>query len=490
MQKLKILLVLAVVAMTLPSLSVWAGSMSTTINNQTLTEGGSASNFQLRLSAKPSSGNNVSVSWQTDNQCHVSSEGRGFTTTGQVLTTSDKLELSARAVDDVTQESTHECSITYRTASADSNLHNLSFSQKFTILDNGDGAATPAGFYSTVLGPNSITEGSSAIYSFAVGSTTSPSDSLIISASATDGQCELIVSGQVTDFAEQTIKAGSRGTAIFSVRATNDSDVEGAHSCSVAHSLRTNDLAYSGLNITSTEVPIIDDESPYSSQAVDNEIFLNRPEFGLLDAEDANNDGVKDKEQLNLGAFVNQVSGRRQAVEAIGQDANCNAISTPSAESEDLLEKQNSDYFFPHGLVAFRVICDKPGATAEVKYYLDDLYSTADIELQKYSANSGYAQIEGVKITEFQTQNGLVSLISYQITDGGELDEDGQTDGTITDPMGIAISSEQPQTQALAEINRANESNNSTRNLVLMIGLPLTVAIGSFAIYRSRRGSR
>jgi len=484
MKIFKLTLILAIIVSISPIAMVQAGSMHTSINNQTLSEGGSSLNYQLRLSAAPAGGNNVSVTWTTNNECHVASEGRGFARTGQVVTTSDKLELSAKAVDDSSKESTHTCTITYRTTSVDPNLHNLSTAQTFTILDNNDAAATTPALYTTIIGPSSITEGNGSLYSFGIGPSTAAVDKLTISASANDGQCELVNGGQVTNYLEQTIAPGVQGSAIFTVRAINDSDVEGDHTCTVIHSLRTNDIIYSGITVANTSVPIIDDEAAYSSEAVDSEELFKRTEFGKLDANDANNDGIEDKDQRNLGVFINAVSGRRQAIEVKGTDGNCNAISSPTSQTEDQLEQQNENYYFPHGVISFKVICDTPGASAEVKLYLDDLYNTSSIELQKYSDKSGYSKIKDVKITEFEAQNGPVSLLSYEITDGGELDEDGKVDGIITDPVGIAISAVEPTPQVREQINNASSGNKNMNLLLLAIPATLLTVVGSAIIHK------
>lgn len=484
MKIFKLTLILAIIVSILPIAVVQAGSMYTSINNQTLSEGGSSLGYQLRLSATPSTGNNVSVTWTTNSQCHVSSEGRGFARTGQVITTNDKFEFAVKAVDDNTQESTNSCSITYRTTSDDPNLHNLSTAQTFTILDNNDAAATTPALYTTIIGPSSITEGNGSLYSFGVGPSTAAVDKLTISASTNDGQCELVNGGQVANYLEQTIAAGVQGSAIFTVRAINDSDVEGDHTCTVIHSLRTDDTTYTGITVANTSVPITDDEAAYSSDVVDSEELFKRAEFGKLDAKDANNDGVEDEAQRNLGVFINAVSGRRQAIEVKGQSANCNAVSTPTSQAEDQLKKQNDDFHFPHGVIGFKVICDTPGASAEIKMYLDDLYNTADIELQKYSEKAGYSKIEDIEISEFETQNGSVSLITYKLTDGGELDEDGKVDGIITDPVGIAISAVEPPSQMPVQINNASTSSKNMNLLILLIPATFLAAVGGVIIHK------
>lgn len=51
-----------------------------------------------------------------------------------------------------------------------------------------------------------------------------------------------------------------------------------------------------------------------------------------------------------------------------------------------------------------------------------------------------YATIAGASISQ-QTINGhSVAVATYEITDGGELDMDGEVNGSIEDPAGIASS--------------------------------------------------
>lgn len=492
MKLIKLVLIVLVAVALFPLPSVQAGSMFTSINNQGLTEGGTALSYTLKLSAKPSTGNNVSVTWTTNNECLVSHEGRAYVQSGQAVSVGSDFVFSAKATDDAQQEDTKACNVTYRTTSADSNVNNLSTAQTFTIYDNGDSAATVPALYTTVIGPSSITEASGYLYTFGVGPSTKPGDPLVITASTNDGQCELISGGQVANYVEQTIPGGVQGAAIFTVRTINDSDVEGDHICSVTHSIRTDDLVYSGMTITNTAVPIVDDEPAYSSEAIDAEELLKRPEFGLLDAKDANNDGTEDKQQPHVGVFINEVSGQRQAVIVTGDNANCNAVSTPSSKSEDQLDQQNDSFVYPHGLIGFRIICDKPGAVAKVTYLLDELYNTDNIEFQKFTSTSGYAKLNDVLIKPFETQNGPVSSINYSVIDGSDQDEDGKVDGIIHDPVGVAISETEPQRPVTDQINNGNASDNTQEIVVAVVAALIVLAgLGTFTYKKySRKKSR
>ena len=486
MKKHILLVTSLLLATMLPTTPVNAASLYVTQNNITLAEDDGPLRFQLRLTQEPSP-DTVNISYATNGHCLIGYEVTNFSPNGTAVTKSDILEFAVIPVNDSSYNEGRICEIKYNTTSSVGALNNLKFTQTFPITDDGDAPATIPGLFTTVLGPDSINEGASNIYSFGIGPSTAPSDPITISASTNDGQCELVQGQNTSTYLEYTIPKGVKGAAIFSARTINDDIVEGSHTCTITHSVRTEDTTYSGMTADSTTIAIIDDEESYDSQETNAEALVKRKSFGKLDQTDVNNDGVADNEQPNVAPFVNSVTGKRQAiiVESTQQDG-CIAVSTPSVIDESENKFQDENRHFPHGLLDFKVICAKEGAEAKVTYLLDDNYNTSEIEIVKYSDESKYQKIEEVMIKDFKTQTSTVTSISYFVKDGSSLDADGTKNGNIQDPVGIAVDVSAPQISYREEINDLNEGSSNTLLFVLP---PLFIGTGfvAFLHFHKRR---
>lgn len=149
---------------------------------------------------------------------------------------------------------------------------------------------------------------------------------------------------------------------------------------------------------------------------------------------DANNDGIHDKDQTNVMSFVNPVTGKYAA---LAVDANCiieSAVIKP--ESDNTV--QDSGYDYPAGLMNFTVDCGTPGFTAEVKQYTYGA-SPTDVIVRKYNPkNAAYFTITDATIERPMIGGEAVTVVTYEVTDGGALDIDGVENGVIVDPVGIA----------------------------------------------------
>lgn len=148
---------------------------------------------------------------------------------------------------------------------------------------------------------------------------------------------------------------------------------------------------------------------------------------------DANNDGTPDSEQTNVASFVNPVTGKYATLEV---SDSC-TIRSATADAESASSK-DAAFDYPLGLMNFSLICDTPGATIDVSqfYYDSTLTSTS---FRKYnSTNHSYKTVEGATVSQTTIGTSNVSKVTYQVTDGGSLDEDGVVNGTIIDPSGVA----------------------------------------------------
>jgi hypothetical protein len=148
---------------------------------------------------------------------------------------------------------------------------------------------------------------------------------------------------------------------------------------------------------------------------------------------DANQDGTADKTQVNVTSFSNSVTGQYSVVDTSGCTGNRD-VSAANVTSID------NGYTYPAGLVNFKLDC-AVGATATVNLYYYGL-TTDKLVLRKYDANTGtYSTIPNATFVKVHIGGQDATKITYAITDGGSLDEDGTVNGVIIDPAGPALQS-------------------------------------------------
>lgn len=106
---------------------------------------------------------------------------------------------------------------------------------------------------------------------------------------------------------------------------------------------------------------------------------------------------------------------------------------------------------YPFGLVSFTMTAPV-GSTQTVSLtFITDL-KPDQVTARKYNAIiSTYGDVPGASITEADVSGQHALTLTYSITDGGELDQDGVANGTIVDPVGLAVN----QTGTLAKTGRA-----------------------------------
>lgn len=153
---------------------------------------------------------------------------------------------------------------------------------------------------------------------------------------------------------------------------------------------------------------------------------------------DGNGDGIKDSLQANVATQFNPVTGGSTTLEVTGD---CQLVTGFDIVKESELQKQDAYFTYPVGLNDFSLKCDSPGQTATVTFYYNKSYDTSTWSYKKYDTNTKeYTDISG-QVTYGNKQVGGtdVTTVSYKLTDGGPLDQDGQVNGEIRDPAGAAI---------------------------------------------------
>jgi Tol biopolymer transport system component len=109
-------------------------------------------------------------------------------------------------------------------------------------------------------------------------------------------------------------------------------------------------------------------------------------------------------------------------------------------------EDSDGQYSYPTDLVSFQFDTDV-GATETITLYYDLPGDPAYYVARKYNETTKqFSSIENATITREDYNNTNMLKLSYQITDGGTLDQDGEVNGTIVDPVGLAQNTELAQT--------------------------------------------
>jgi hypothetical protein len=165
----------------------------------------------------------------------------------------------------------------------------------------------------------------------------------------------------------------------------------------------------------------------------DNDGITSQVENAAPNSGDANNDGTPDSEQSNVASFVNSVNSEYAVLE-VSEDC---SITSASIDSESSTTK-DPDFSYPTGLMDFTLDCGTNGFTADITqyYYGQD---SSDFIVRKYNPTTKtYTTIDGASISNTNIDSNSVTKASYQVKDGGSLDLDNTTDGSIHDPAGLA----------------------------------------------------
>jgi hypothetical protein len=151
---------------------------------------------------------------------------------------------------------------------------------------------------------------------------------------------------------------------------------------------------------------------------------------------DLNNDGIADAIQTNVNSLTNNVSHKQAVLET---DEGC-TIGTAIVKAEATNTEQDFDYDYPEGLFNFTVSCaEDDGYTATIKQYYYGVRAS-NLVLRKYNSRTNtYFTINDATISSTYIGGEPVTVATYQVQDGGALDMDGQANGVIVDPAGLAV---------------------------------------------------
>ena len=240
-----------------PTYTAGVSVSPTTIN---VAEGGATDSYDIVLTSEPSS--TVVITSTGDGQCIVTS-GASLTFNASNWSTPQTVGVSAN--DDSAVESVHTCTITVsldtgNTTAAEylSPVYDPS-DVSGNITDNDSAPVYTAGVSVTPTTINIAEGGSAGSYTLVLNSV--PSDNVILNSAATTGQCSVTSGSQVT-FTPSNWNIAQT----VNVLATDDSDVEGTHTCVVAVSVdgSTPAAEYGSYNPSDVTANITDNDPSYT----------------------------------------------------------------------------------------------------------------------------------------------------------------------------------------------------------------------------------
>jgi uncharacterized delta-60 repeat protein len=179
--------------------------------------------------------------------------------------------------------------------------------------------------------------------------------------------------------------------------------------------------------------------SVVDSDDIDQDGTSNTYEDAGSNSGDGNGDGTPDKNQSNVSGAFNPVTNSYTTLQATGV---CTFIEENAYVAEGTLSNQDPTYDYPVGLAKFKLRCPTPGASASVKLYYTQAYTTTPWSYKKFdSLGNIYSDITPLVTFGTATVGGnLVTTATFTLTDGDPAtDEDKTADGYINDPSGPAI---------------------------------------------------
>jgi hypothetical protein len=185
---------------------------------------------------------------------------------------------------------------------------------------------------------------------------------------------------------------------------------------------------------------------------------------------DGNNDGTADSEQSHVSSFLNQETEQYVTLELSDE---CSITSVSTSNEGDAL-KQDTEYVYNNGFVNFAADCGSVGFTTNVTIYHHGV-SKEGLIVRKYNPTTEtYFTITNASLADQMIGGQAAAVASYQITDGGELDVDGEANASIVDPVGLAAVVASGGSSDLASTGQATTNYIWAVTLLLVTGV-LTV---------------
>lgn len=115
-------------------------------------------------------------------------------------------------------------------------------------------------------------------------------------------------------------------------------------------------------------------------------------------------------------------------------------ITSSNTVTEDSLDAQDNDHQYPLGLVNFNFTTNQTDNQVVLTFITD--LKPNQVKPRKYNPNTkAYTDIKDYTLTESTVDGKHALVLTYTITDNGDLDLD-KTTGVISDPVGLAMTND------------------------------------------------
>ncbi len=162
-------------------------------------------------------------------------------------------------------------------------------------------------------------------------------------------------------------------------------------------------------------------------------------------------------------------------------------FSCSTSVTEDSLTTTDPNQDYPLGLVDF-CLDVVPGSTNTVSLTFETDLTPEQVTATKYNPTTQtYTDVPNAQITA-TTLNGNPALkLTYDITDGGDLDDDGTANGTILDPLGLAIAAETTTTDTSdGDTSTLADTGSKLMNTYISIVALVSLALVAFVMHKRR----
>lgn len=215
-------------------------------------------------------------------------------------------------------------------------------------------------------------------------------------------------------------------------------------------------VMYQNLNgdpaATASEQDVVIDTSDPNLDT-DHDSILNVVEDAAPNRGDANDDNIPDSAQVLVASLVNPITENYVSFSS----SNC-GVSEAGVVRGINNSTKDLEYIYPDGMLDFTLSCIIPcvgpaayvglvyangcfeqSAEATITQYWYGAASS-NFEGRKYNDLTGdYATLNNATIEETTIDSQPLTQITYAIVEGGPLDEDGEVNGIIEDPVGLGI---------------------------------------------------
>lgn len=295
-----------------------------------------------------------------------------------------------------------------------------------TPNDVGDADTGPNGYINTPVLKAAQQVGNQLTVTYDLDATDSPSDSYRVEFFAND-ESTIFGAGPAQTYLGAATGV-TPGTDIIATLTVNDDVTNKALS---ATNTAIDNTTSSGFGSTSELARNISIGSP---QDYDSDGILDSAEDLGPNNGDGNNDGTPDRLQPTVTTFEIDSTGIYETLVTTG----CSENGTVTSVDASSLVKADAGKSYPYGLVDFTLNCSRGDTVNVTKYvFVDD--QPDSYTLRKYNPNTEvYTDVTGSTVSSQVVGNVQALVSTYAITDGGELDDDGEANGIIVDPVGLA----------------------------------------------------